>query len=242
MHLTPDELVDLAEGARPESSAPHLASCATCRAQLNEMRAMMSDAAGVDVPEPSPLFWDHLSQRVREAVANEPPPAPGWMNRLNVAWAAGVFGAVAVVVLGVFVPLHRGARQEDTSIPAAAASGVAQVSDTLPALQDDASWAVMGDLASQLNFEDAAAAGLRCRGVRALIVEGESDLHARRRLLLVLLLAARSAGGRGRRPLLAGRLAARLRLGGAARWNVGGARCPADAVVVDVDRRNLVER
>src|SRR5438132_12929430 len=71
MHLTPDDLVDLADGTRPESSAPHLASCATCRAQLNEMRAMMSAVADVDVPEPSPLFWNHFSQRVHEAVAAE---------------------------------------------------------------------------------------------------------------------------------------------------------------------------
>src|SRR5438093_9275944 len=71
MHLTPDDLVDLAKGTRPESSAPHLASCATCRAQLNEMRAMMSAAADVDVPEPSPLFWDHFSQHVHDAVAND---------------------------------------------------------------------------------------------------------------------------------------------------------------------------
>ena len=71
MHLTPDDLVDLAEGTRPESSAPHLVTCATCRAQLNEMRAMTSAVADVDVPEPSPLFWDHFSQRVHEAVAND---------------------------------------------------------------------------------------------------------------------------------------------------------------------------
>ena len=114
----------------------------------------------VDVPEPSPLFWNHLSQRVREAVANEPAPAPGWINRLNVAWAAGVFGAVAVVVLAVVVTVHRGGRHEVDSVPAAVTNGVAQVNDALPTLQDDASWAVMGDLASQLNLEDAAAAGL----------------------------------------------------------------------------------
>ena len=75
MHLTPDDLVDLAEGTRPESSAPHLVTCTTCRAQLNEMRAMMSAVADVDVPEPSPLFWDHFSQRVHEAVANDTPNA-----------------------------------------------------------------------------------------------------------------------------------------------------------------------
>ena len=44
MHLNTDELVDIAEGTRPESSAPHLAGCEPCRAQLHELRAMMSAA------------------------------------------------------------------------------------------------------------------------------------------------------------------------------------------------------
>src|SRR5258708_31627248 len=71
MHLNADELVDLAEGAQPESSARHLAACPQCRARLDDLRAMMSAVAGVDVPEPSPLFWDHFSQRVHDAVASE---------------------------------------------------------------------------------------------------------------------------------------------------------------------------
>jgi hypothetical protein len=68
-HLKDEELVDIAEGTRPESSAPHLGECDSCRAQLHELRAMMSAAREVDVPEPSPLFWDHLSSRVHDAVA-----------------------------------------------------------------------------------------------------------------------------------------------------------------------------
>src|SRR5258707_1769981 len=77
MHLSADELVDLAEGARPESSAPHLAACGPCRARLNDLRAMMSAVADVDVPEPSPLFWDHFSQRVHDAAASEEMDARG---------------------------------------------------------------------------------------------------------------------------------------------------------------------
>jgi hypothetical protein len=84
MHLNAEALVDIAEGTRPESAAPHLAACEACRAQLRELRAMMSAAQDVDVPEPSPLFWDHLSSRVSEAVAAEGdadarlPPARLW--------------------------------------------------------------------------------------------------------------------------------------------------------------------
>ncbi len=63
-HLTPEEFVDLAEGARAEASAPHLQACDACRRQLAELRATMSAAADIDAPEPSPLFWDHFSARV----------------------------------------------------------------------------------------------------------------------------------------------------------------------------------
>ena len=71
MHLEADELIDLAEGARPESSAPHLAACAQCRAQLADLRAVVASVADVELPEPSPLFWDHFSRRVHDAVAAE---------------------------------------------------------------------------------------------------------------------------------------------------------------------------
>jgi hypothetical protein len=77
MHLNAHELVDLAEGARPESSAPHLAACERCRAELADLRAMRSAVADVEVPAPSPLFWDHFSQRVHDAVAAEEADARG---------------------------------------------------------------------------------------------------------------------------------------------------------------------
>ena len=115
----------------------------------------------VEVPEPSPLFWEHLSQRVHDAVADEPPPSRGWSSRFNVAWAAGVLGATAAVVLAVVVTTHHsGPEGRNQAALTTGPAGVAQVSDSAPALEDDASWAVMGDLASQMDFEEAAAAGL----------------------------------------------------------------------------------
>jgi len=105
VHLNAADLIDLAEGARDESSVPHLAECARCRQQLLELREMMDAAAGAaDVPEPSPLFWDHLSRRVHLAVAEE---SGGRRGRLGWrAWRrafvpASAMALAAVLVLGV---------------------------------------------------------------------------------------------------------------------------------------------
>src|SRR5262245_40928386 len=88
-HLTPEELIDLVEGT--EAGDPidrsvltgHLASCVECRRQFEEARGMLAVAAETPVEEPSPLFWDHLSSRVREAVAAESATRSSWKDRLG---------------------------------------------------------------------------------------------------------------------------------------------------------------
>src|SRR5215831_9186143 len=107
-HLTPARLVDLAEGAVAEHSVPHLAECAACRRAVAELRATMADAARPqnEVPEPSPLFWDHLSARVHEGVAElGVPGAARWFERwlrprvgLPILAAAAGAAVIAVVV------------------------------------------------------------------------------------------------------------------------------------------------
>ena len=104
MHLNAVELIDVAEGTRSEASVPHLASCDACRRQLTDMRAMMSTVAAVEVPEPSPLFWDHLSQRVGNAVAEDVPrrswqDAATWRRLLMPLSAVAVASLILAMVL-----------------------------------------------------------------------------------------------------------------------------------------------
>jgi hypothetical protein len=113
----------------------------------------------VEVPEPSPLFWEHLSQRVHDAVAAEPVPSRSWFGHLNAMWGVGALTAIAVLVLAVVVTVRHGAPR---SAPAASSAQTVEVM-AAPALQDDASWAVMNELASQLDFDEASAAGLGVR-------------------------------------------------------------------------------
>jgi hypothetical protein len=103
-HLTPDELIDVAEGTRPDSSVPHIVACDRCRRELADMRAMMRAAADVEVPEPSPLFWDHLSARVHDAISAEresrrSPAFGGWSAaRAILPVSAAACAAIAVII------------------------------------------------------------------------------------------------------------------------------------------------
>src|SRR5262245_60410455 len=106
-HLDEAALVDAAESTHSEYVA-HLAECDRCRAQIEELRALIRVAEDAPVPEPSPLFWDHLSARVREAISEEPhnrTESFGWAARL---WNWQVLGfAVAVAAIIVAVTISR---------------------------------------------------------------------------------------------------------------------------------------
>jgi hypothetical protein len=76
-HLTPADIVDAAEGRVSAAAAAHLAGCTACQALAADIRSAWDAAAEVSVPEPSPLYWQHLSARVREQVAGET-VVPAW--------------------------------------------------------------------------------------------------------------------------------------------------------------------
>ena len=188
MHVKIDEIVDIAEGTRSEASAPHLANCEACRARLHELRAMRSAAQDVDVPEPSPLFWDHLSSRVREAVAAEAVPRRSW---LTVAlWRRGVMDPLlAVAVAGLLIAVVLSSRA--TAPAPIAALPVAAVADAVPELLNDvaadvdASLALVASFTDEVDLETAHEAGLAPHGSaeHAITHMSESELRELRRLL-----------------------------------------------------------
>jgi hypothetical protein len=155
-HLSEAELIDLAEGTRPEASASHLASCEACRVQLNDLRAMFTEAAAVDVPEPSPLFWDHLSARVRESIAAEqlrPARASTW-------WLIPA-GALAAIAVAALMTLGRNAQPSNTPTdPAPAVADASAGASERISLADDPSLSLIADMAGDLDWDAAAEAGL----------------------------------------------------------------------------------
>lgn len=100
-HLNPEEFVDFLDGTLAAERSRHVDACAVCRRQADDLRAMAIDTRTVEVPEPSPLFWEHLSARVRRAVAEPVTAASSWRTRREWrTWRAwGLGAAIAVVVL-----------------------------------------------------------------------------------------------------------------------------------------------
>jgi hypothetical protein len=67
---------------------------------------MMTEAAGVEAPEPSPLFWNQLSSRVHEAVAEESARVLSWRERLLLprVWVPALTCGLAVALFVALQP------------------------------------------------------------------------------------------------------------------------------------------
>ena len=117
----------------------------------DEILALMRD---VEVPEPSPLFWDHLSQRVHDAVAVEPLPARGWLTGGVLAWSGGLAGLSAIAVLVIVVSMRHPSSVATAPLAQAVVETATAGSD-LPDIDNDESLAMVGELASQMDWDDA---------------------------------------------------------------------------------------
>lgn len=100
-HLGPDEFIVALETAPEGPAAVHLVACAACRDELAALRESWNKLASVDVPEPSPLFWDHFSGRVRRATTDVAPAAVPWWSARRLVWGVGVAAAALMLVVGL---------------------------------------------------------------------------------------------------------------------------------------------
>jgi hypothetical protein len=165
-HLSREEVVEAAEQQRPDASVPHLAACETCRAEVEELRALLEAIADVDVPEPSPLFWSHLSARINHAVAGEPAREPWWTPVLRWRWAAAGAAGVAVLAVAVVLSVRPNGRAavSGSNVSFGSASAVAGSADPagidLADPADDPSLNLLGALAEDLDWDTATEAGI----------------------------------------------------------------------------------
>ena len=146
-HLTADELLDAMEGVLAAGRRPHLERCGDCRRQLAALSKTLSETQSVGVPEPSPLFWQHFSERVRTSIEAEPVRAGGWGGGLR--WQALALGGLTLIVMALVfaIPVR------DDRLPESSVSG------TGLALSDD-SWALVADMVGDVDWDTAHAAGV----------------------------------------------------------------------------------
>jgi hypothetical protein len=147
-HLTSDELIDAIDHALEPSRQAHLDGCQPCRRQVAELDAVLGQTHAVDVPEPSPLYWQHLSARVRTAIDAEPMAVDGWPGWLRWPVLAPI-AALALIVMALAVALPRQATV-DRDVAVASPSDVGL----------DDRFAIVADLVGDIDWDTAVSAGL----------------------------------------------------------------------------------
>lgn len=159
MHLTPEQLLDVADGTRVDREFPHLQSCAFCARRISELRGAIEAAAEVSVPEPSPLFWNHLSERVRTAVAEElRAERPGFLS--HGWWRFAAAAAVVAAVVLMVGPSLRRVPAPGTTDSSSEPSAELLRADAVPAFDEDPALTLLADLSAGMDWEAAAEAGL----------------------------------------------------------------------------------
>lgn len=157
-HLTPEEVVDAIDHELRDDRHEHWRTCAACRARTDQLRQVLHDAKTADVPEPSPLFWPYLAQRVNTAIdldaAAQTTARPGWLRWTVVTPAAAL--ALVVTALVITVPHPWSPTSSVATEGVARGEGAASPDETL----EDGSWRLVVDLVDDMNLDVASHGGL----------------------------------------------------------------------------------
>jgi hypothetical protein len=212
-HLTDLELLALLENPSADNGVSavridHLQSCDSCRRALGDLREARDRAADVRLPEPSPLFWEHFSRRVREGIRNTEISRPrwysAWLQAPGFKW--GFSGALVVVLLGAaawLTSLPAPAPDEKSPAGAARVAGTDSVSSAMDAdsidadsndLESDEAWALVRTVADDLEWDDVATASLAARPGWAERAALDLTREERAELLRLLQVEARRPG------------------------------------------------
>ncbi|MEO5824184.1 MAG: hypothetical protein ABIT71_27055 [Vicinamibacteraceae bacterium] len=188
-HLSRDERLLALDGGLDTARQAHLGNCTACRADVEALSGVLARVRAVDVPEPSPLFWDYLAARVEAAISREPAPtaARGWWSP-RLAWAAI---AVVVTAAGAGV-LSRSIRQPvapivahvasvtggEPSVSAGGAAGDVDGPIEGDATSGDDGWALLAAVAEEAGPDDAfaPAAGQAELAISSLTAEERTAL------------------------------------------------------------------
>jgi hypothetical protein len=190
-HFSESELLDAVEGRLSLERQRHAATCVVCARQTDDLRAVLTRASAADVPEPSPLFWDHFSARVRDEIASEPPSRWGWTSSLRPLPIAAA--AVAVAALLVTFAVFRSPSNKPTGVdqhevadagPSAIAPADADPDTDADDVEIDEAWALVRAVADDVVLDDVTDAGISARpgaadrAVRTLSAAERTELAA----------------------------------------------------------------
>lgn len=140
-HLSQETLLGLAEQRGTARNREHAERCDRCRQDVEALRATLAAMRDVEVPEPSPLFWNHLSARISQAIASGRTPAspapwvrvPAWRSGV---WLAGAAVAAAFAVMATWRPAGRSPLPATSVVEAEPGS----TTDAAALAQGDAEW------------------------------------------------------------------------------------------------------
>ena len=142
-HLRPEEFIDALDNTLSPARNAHLEQCEACRAELAGLLAITREAHADGVPEPSPLFWDHFSERVRQATGPDAATQQQWWRSWRPVATLAASAAAAVLMLLV---LSKSGPAVAPSAPITTAAGAT--------LEDDGSWDIVMSLASEIAWDD----------------------------------------------------------------------------------------
>jgi hypothetical protein len=165
-HFSSSEFVDAAEGRLEAGRAAHLQACARCRTELDALAATLHSLESHDASEPSPLFWDHFSARVREAVAADDVNARrewAWLDPHRWLQAAVPSALVVAAVSGVWLAYTTRPPAPPSIGVAAGVTDAARSRPDVELSDESAAWTILTAAAADLKPEDAKAAGLAVR-------------------------------------------------------------------------------
>jgi hypothetical protein len=132
------------------------------------LQQVLHRVTAVEVPEPSPLFWEHFGARVREAVARQPQPAgTGWPTLTTwqlwtwPRWAVGTATLLTCVAL-VWAGWHdyRGRYIDKSGSVRLINEGAPDTSDLNQAAMPDEDWNLVVSMAEDVTVDDADEPGL----------------------------------------------------------------------------------
>lgn len=199
-HLTDLELIAAIEDANardlPVPRRRHLDACDACRGRADELRSVIAAAADATVPEPSPLFWEHFSARVRQGIDGSTPGSgeaahqgrlAAWLGKGHAGWMAFAATVIILLVAGVW--------QVNAPSPRRAPHAtVDRAADEPVDLDADPAWAVVRTVADSVEWSDAAVADIGVQPDAAETVARTLSPEERSELVRLLLAEAKRNG------------------------------------------------